>query len=198
MSATRLVILGAVRIFQPVHGYLVRRELLSWHADTWASINPGSVYNALHTLTRAGLLEATGTEVHDGRPARTAYRLTHDGESDFLLLLRSALWNIAPHDPAVLMAGWSFVWALQREEVIQAFEHRLEQIAAAARSTEFTLEDLARNPLTPPHVAEHWRLTQARLDGEASWLSGLLPRLRDGELSFAGEPGAPGRGRLKP
>ena len=28
MSSTRLLVLGAVRIFQPVHGYDVRRELL--------------------------------------------------------------------------------------------------------------------------------------------------------------------------
>ena len=57
MSANRLLILGAVRIFQPVHGYFVRRELMSWHADAWANLNPGSIYNALRTLTREGFLE---------------------------------------------------------------------------------------------------------------------------------------------
>ena len=45
MTSNRLLVLGAVRIFQPVHGYLVRRELLSWHAEEWAHLNPGSVYN---------------------------------------------------------------------------------------------------------------------------------------------------------
>ncbi len=39
MSATRLLVLGAVRIFQPAHGYLVRRELLSWDVENWAAIN---------------------------------------------------------------------------------------------------------------------------------------------------------------
>ena len=38
MSATRLLVLGVVRIFQPVHGYFVRRELLSWRAESWAAI----------------------------------------------------------------------------------------------------------------------------------------------------------------
>jgi DNA-binding PadR family transcriptional regulator len=56
MSVTRLLVLGAVRIFQPAHGYLVRRELISWHAQEWANLNPGSVYNALRSLTRDGLL----------------------------------------------------------------------------------------------------------------------------------------------
>jgi DNA-binding PadR family transcriptional regulator len=30
-----------------VHGYDVRRMLLSWRADQWASVNPGSIYHAL-------------------------------------------------------------------------------------------------------------------------------------------------------
>ena len=81
MSATRLLLLGTVRIFQPVHGYLVRRELLSWHADAWANLNPGSVYNGLRSLARDGFVEEVGTETEGGRPARTTYRLTGDGET---------------------------------------------------------------------------------------------------------------------
>ena len=61
MSATRLLVLGAVRIFQPAHGYLVRRELLSWDVENWAAINPGSIYNMLRTLTRDGLLAEVDT-----------------------------------------------------------------------------------------------------------------------------------------
>ena len=86
MSATRLLLLGAVRIFQPVHGYFVRRELLTWHADSWAHLNPGSVYNGLRTLAREGFVEEVGTETEGGRPARTTYRLTADGEAEFMLL----------------------------------------------------------------------------------------------------------------
>ena len=64
MSATRLLILGAVRIFQPVHGYFIRRE------------RPG-IYNALRTLTRQGMLREVATESSDGRPARTTYAPNH-------------------------------------------------------------------------------------------------------------------------
>ena len=60
-ASTRLLVLGAVRIFQPAHGYLVRRELLSWDVENWAAINPGSIYNMLRTLTRDGLLEEVDT-----------------------------------------------------------------------------------------------------------------------------------------
>jgi DNA-binding PadR family transcriptional regulator len=47
MSTTRLLVLGVMRLFQPVHGYDVRPELLSWGADQWANVAPGSVYGAI-------------------------------------------------------------------------------------------------------------------------------------------------------
>jgi DNA-binding PadR family transcriptional regulator len=99
MSATRLLVLGVVRIFQPVHGYFVRRELLSWHVDEWASVNPGSIYNALRTLTREGYLEEVATDA-GGRPARTTYRFTADGETEFFSVLRSRCGRWTPGTPS--------------------------------------------------------------------------------------------------
>src|SRR5579862_1209583 len=187
MSATRLLLLGTVRIFQPVHGYFVRRELLSWHADSWAHLNPGSVYNGLRSLARGGFVAEVGTEAEGGRPARTTYRLTDDGESEFTMLLRNMLWNVSAHDPADLMAAWSFTWALKREEVIAALEHRIEQISGSARASEFAIENILATPGTPDTVVEHFRLTQARLDGEARWAGELVERLRAGQYWFQGE-----------
>ena len=191
MSATRLMLLGIVRIFQPVHGYFVRRELLSWHADAWANLNPGSIYNGLRSLARDGFVEEVGIEVEGGRPARTTYRLTGDGESEFMRLLRAALWNVELFEPGVLMAAWSFSSALKREEMIAALEHRLEQIDASGRASGYAIDDISRDPHMPNTVAEHYRLTQARLDGEAAWTRQLLERLRAGEYWFAGEPDSP-------
>jgi DNA-binding PadR family transcriptional regulator len=191
VSATRLLLLGTVRIFQPVHGYFVRRELLSWHADAWAHVNPGSVYNGLRSLARDGFLEEVGTETQGGRPARTLYRLTGYGESEFMSRLRNLLWTVSSHDPADLMAAWSFAWALTREEVIASLEHRVEQISASARASEFAIEGIQHGSETPDTVAEHFRLTQARLDGEASWVRDLIERLQAGEYWFEGEPDRP-------
>ena len=70
------MILGLVRWMQPVHGYDVRRELLSWSADEWANVAPGSIYHALRKLAEEGLLEEVATEQVGARPARTTYRIT--------------------------------------------------------------------------------------------------------------------------
>jgi DNA-binding PadR family transcriptional regulator len=187
VSTTRLLMLGAVRIFQPVHGYFVRRELMTWRAEEWASLNPGSVYNALRTLARDGFLEEVAVEAPDGRPARTSYRLTDDGETEFLYLVRDALWQLHPEDPSRLMAGLSFMWALSREEMHAALKSRIAQIEAAHSGLGFTVADLVSNPGKPRHVAEIFRLSDARLGGEAEWARGLLERLDAGDYRFAGE-----------
>ena len=50
MSAVRMLVLGVLRNLGQAHGYQVRRELLTWRADAWAHVDPGSIYQALRTL----------------------------------------------------------------------------------------------------------------------------------------------------
>lgn len=190
MPATRLLMLGAVRIFQPVHGYFVRRELLTWRAEQWASLNPGSVYNALRSLARDGFLVEVGTEAANG-PARTTYRLTEDGESEFFQLLREALWTVDGNDPGRLMTGLSFMSSLSRDEVLAALEHRVAQIDAAHHSLGYSLSSVLDHGAKPRHVAELFYLGDARLQGERQWAQALAARLRQGEYTFAGEPRGP-------
>ena len=195
MSTTRLVVLGAVRVFQPVHGYFLRRELMTWQVDEWANINPGSIYNALRTLTREGFLEEVDTEAEGARPARTTYRLTGDGEQEFLSLLRQALWKVETFDPTPVHASLSFMWALTRREVIDAFEHRINEIDAKVLASGYAVEQVLDSDTTPHFVREMFDLTVARLRGEQEWARHLVKRLRDGDYVFSDEPGYGARRR---
>jgi DNA-binding PadR family transcriptional regulator len=183
VSPTRLLVLGAVRIFQPAHGYLVRRELLSWRADQWAAMHPGSIYNMLRTLARDGMLEEV--EAAAGKPQRTSYRLTADGETEFLTLLREALWRVDPFDPRTLLTGAAFMWALSREEVVAALQARVAQLEATHRGTGFAVETVRADATKPSHVAELLLLADARAQGELAWVRGLLERVQAGEHEFA-------------
>jgi DNA-binding PadR family transcriptional regulator len=189
MSTTRLVVLGAVRNFQPVHGYFLRRELMTWQVDAWANINPGSIYNALRTLTKEGFLEEVDTGSSGGRPARTTYQLTPDGEGEFMTLLRGALWRVEPFDPEPVIASVSFMWALPRQEVIDAFEHRIDDIDVKALASTQAVDQVLGSPTTPDFVRETIDLTTARLRGEQEWARMLVKRLRYGDYVFCGEPG---------
>lgn len=181
MSSTRLLVLGVVRIFQPVHGYDVRRELLSWRADQWANVAPGSVYNALKSMARDGLLEVVGTHQIGGRPERTSYRMTHDGETEFQALLRATLWKVLPPlDP--LMPGLCFLPAMRSDELIAALKHRITQIQGQLEHTEFAIAELP-NASTPAHVKELYRLVAARAAAEIPWAQELVKRLERGEYA---------------
>jgi DNA-binding PadR family transcriptional regulator len=188
-TSTRLLVLGVVRIFQPVHGYDVRRELLSWRADLWANVAPGSIYNALKSLNRDGLLEVVGTDQVGGRPERTTYQLTGEGDKEFQTLLRDTWWHVRPPlDP--LLPGLCFLPAMKREELLAALVHRTTQIEGMIRQHEFSAAQVPdAEDQTPAHVREMFRLSNARLAAEIGWARALAETLKRGEYLTEDRPG---------
>ncbi|MGI8695828.1 MAG: PadR family transcriptional regulator [Mycobacteriales bacterium] len=189
MSTTRLMVLGAVRIFQPVHGYFLRQELLSWGVESWAHLHPGSIYNALRSSVRTGELAVVGTQSEGARPARTTYQLTTDGEKAFFVLLRDTLWNVDRWDGGTLLSGLTFVTALRRDEVIDAMHARQAGLRGVITEIEHVRRDAERTVHSPPQTRELWDAGASRLDGELHWCADFLGRLRDGNYRFYPEPG---------
>jgi DNA-binding PadR family transcriptional regulator len=194
MSSTRLLVLGVVRIFQPVHGYEVRRELRSWQLEDWANIQLGSVYSALKTLEKDGLLAATPATSESGRPARTEYVLTDEGEKEFLTLLRSTWWR---HEPAVepLVPGLSLMPFLSRAELLAALRARTSQVEgrlAELRLVRSTIRDGATGADgdIPEHCREMFDYMATRLTGELEWARSFERRLRDGAYHLIDDPPA--------
>jgi DNA-binding PadR family transcriptional regulator len=194
MSVTRLLVLGAVRIFQPAHGYLVRRELASWQVEEWGHLNPGSVYNALRSLAREGMLVAddptdAGPDSGSARSAgKVRYRLTGDGETEFQRLVRLGLWEVHPYEPQWLLAGLSFWWALSRREVLDALAARRTQLEARIAATGYAVQTIRQTPFKPEHVVEHFLLHVDVLRGEMAWVDEVTKRVKDGAYTFLGEP----------
>ncbi|MDQ4213569.1 PadR family transcriptional regulator [Microbacterium capsulatum] len=191
MSTTRLVVLGAVKQFQPVHGYFLRRELMTWHIDEWAHIQPGSIYNALRALEVDGYIAENGTVVEGKRPARTTYRITPSGEVELQRMLRENLWDVKPFDTEAIMTIASFMFVLSRQEVIAGLENRLSKSDAIITTNGFHVQDTLRSETTPKYVREIFDLSTARLTAEKEWALALITRLRAGEYVFAGETPAP-------
>jgi DNA-binding PadR family transcriptional regulator len=187
MSTTRLLLLGIVRIFQPAYGYQLRRELLTWNVQEWANINPGSIYTGLRTLAKHGYL----AELDEGpghRPGRTSYKLTADGETEFFSLLRQHLWTVDGFHPDRMQAALSFLWTLQRDEVLAALDARIAQIETHLKAAPFTERQILADAGTPNQVVEMLRITASRDSGELDWTRDFRDRVANGDYSFAGEP----------
>ncbi|HXJ21875.1 MAG TPA: helix-turn-helix transcriptional regulator [Polyangia bacterium] len=199
MSSTRLLVLGVVRGFQPVHGYDVRRELLSWRVDQWANVAPGSIYNALKTLTKEKFLQVAGTGQVGGRPERTQYSLTTDGEKEYQALLRATWWRVLPPIDD-LMPALCFMPSLSKEELIAALEHRISALEGAIKHLEFSRGDV-KPPDTPEHVRELYDRMRAGFAADIPWARTLIDRLNHGVYKVGpgkeSAAGRPAHGRRK-
>lgn len=195
-NITRLVVLGAVRQFEPVHGYFLRRELMTWHVDEWANIQPGSIYNALKSLKQDGYIQENGTEAAGKRPERTIYQTTPNGVVELMRLLRQTLWTVETFDTKPVMALTSFMFLLSRAEVVAALKVRIAEIDAKVASNGFDISDVAKSSTTPAYVREIFELSSLRLRAEQEWARGLYDRILAGAYTFADEVAAkPAAGR---
>ncbi len=184
-ASTRLLILGCVRLFQPVHGYFIRRELLSWHVDDWASVHPGSIYHALRSLADQGLLEEARTDADGARPARTSYRLTHDGEAMYGVLLRDSLSD--PDDPIAFLVAVNFAPMLPRGEVLALVGQHARALRDDVERAPAALAAFVARADSPPSSSETLRLIAARAGGELAWCEDYLARIHAGAYAFLGE-----------
>ncbi|HJQ45040.1 MAG TPA: PadR family transcriptional regulator [Amycolatopsis sp.] len=189
MSATRLLVLGVVRMYGRAHGYQVRRELLTWSADKWANVQPGSIYHALKKMTAEDLLEQVEVEPGESGPDRTAYRLTAEGETEFQVMLAQALSSPDPlgHDRS---AAITLMTTLPRKRVIGLLRHQLVKLEGEEQTSRLLAdEDESEHWGQPGHVRELYLLWRSQAEASANWLRGLIERLEAGEYRMADDPG---------
>ncbi len=187
-NATRLLVLGVVQIFGPANGYQLRRELLSWGVESWAHVNPGSIYSMLTTLSKHGLIsrhELTG----DVRPV-TVYQPTDAGTAEMTRLVGHSLQRVDRGNPTDFRAAMSFASFLSRAEFLARAGARLETVERDRVELADVLgpQGDGRSAI-PPHVAAEMRLELAFSDAERTWLTTLITDIRAGALFFAGEGG---------
>lgn len=183
MSATRMLVLGVVQLAGEAHGYQVRRELQSWSAERWANVQPGSIYHALKSLEKDGLLQTAGTEEGGEGPARTTYRITPEGTSDLLAMIGNALAD-ASTAPDSLGAAVALLTLLPRDKAVVLLEHRLTGLEAQLAPTRHAITSYPEMG-KPAHVSELVRLWLVHIEGQVRWTRELIERLRNGEYDLA-------------
>lgn len=183
MSATRVLVLWMVRGYGRTHGYVIGTDLLSWGAGEWANVKWGSVYHALKTLTRDGLLRD-----FDEVPHRTEYEITERGEAEFMRLLRDSVRAPRPRAD-YLGAAMAMLPALPRAEAVALLRERLAALESARDKAQAQLDGW----VDPAHVVELFGLWVHEAEADIDWTRGLIGRLESGAYAMAGEPGSPGR-----
>lgn len=191
---TRLLVLGATCLFEPVNGYQVRRELMSWGVEDWAYLNPGSIYSVLATLTRQGHLQRR--EIDEGSRTVAVYTVTDTGRAEFRSMVADALRTVVVSSPLAFHVAVAMVPLVPRDEYVEHLEERRTRLAQL-RDAYAAGGDSAD---APPHALAIPQLWSRLAAAELSWVSEMLDRVRAGEFSFLGEqarwspgPSDPGR-----
>ena len=181
-TETRLLLLGAVAIFEPVNGYQIRRELISWGVESWANIRPGSIYHGLATLTQRG--ELVRHDLRDGSREVAVYELSDAGRAEFRRLYDVALTEVRPTAPVAFQTALSMLHLISRDDAKRLLRQRLENLDAEALgyAEKGDVEHI------PPHVLAVMDYWERVGKVEREWLLRLLFRIEDGELSFLDEP----------
>lgn len=178
---TRLLLLGAVRIFEPVNGYQIRRELVSWQVDRWAHINPGSIYSGLARLTRQGDLMRHDL-VDSGREV-AVYELTRAGREQFEQLLTESLETVDIYDRSGFTAAFSMLSQIDDDRALACLSTRLKAMQDVVAGFGRIEEDVA-----PPQAVRGWQLWRDLADSELSWLGETITQLRGGMFSGQWRP----------
>ena len=181
VSTTRMMILGLVRMMQPVHGYDVRRELLSWQADKWANVQPGSIYHALRKLTEEGLLRevehrarsAAGRRAPATRSPTKGSRRVRDAPARAVVERqaddRSVRRGVLVPAGAAARGGGRRRCATGRRLLPASVESLRASIASAWISD-----------YKPTHVAWMFELGIARMEGEIAWCERVADLVESG------------------
>src|SRR3978361_841685 len=174
-TETRLLLLGAVSIFEPVNGYQIRRELLSWGVEEWANIKPGSIYHGLATLARRG--ELVRHDLRDGGREVAVYELSDAGREEFHRLFESALTEVRSTSPLAFHTAMSMLPMTTRERAAELLRTRLQNLDDAA--AEGRRREAAADQVPPPvqELLDYWvRIARAERD----WLVQLIAHVGEG------------------
>ena len=177
--STLAMVLLALLMESPMHPYRMQQMIKERGQDQLVNVaQRNSVYQALDRLVRDGLARPGGTAREQGRPERTVYEITPDGEATLRRWLTTMLPAPArefPEFPAAL----AFLPILEPAEVRSLLEQRVaaleEKLAGIVGQAPPGLPRLFL-------IEDEYRA--AMLRAELDWVRALVADLTSGRLAW--------------
>jgi DNA-binding PadR family transcriptional regulator len=177
--STLAMVLLALLFEAPMHPYRMQQMIKERGQDQLVNVaQRNSVYQALDRLVRDGLTRPGGTAREQGRPERTVYEITPDGEATLRRWLTAMLPAPArefPEFPAAL----AFLPILEPAAVRELLSRRVtaleEKLAGVVGQAPPGLPRLFL-------IEDEYRAAMIR--AEVAWLQGLIAELASGSLTW--------------
>jgi DNA-binding PadR family transcriptional regulator len=162
---------------RPMHPYEMAATLRERGKQDSIRINYGSLYSVIAALVRAGFIAAQGTSRAGGRPPRTVYSITPNGEAELDDWLRRLLREPVKEYPQ-FEAGLSLMPHLPPAEVRALLEDRVGQLEQEGEKLRAAMADAGRQGLDRLFLVEA-EYSLAMQDAERRWTAELLALIRD-------------------
>ena len=169
----------ALLLEAPMHPYRMQQVIKERGQDQLVNVaQRNSVYQALDRLVRDGLARPAGTTRDGGRPERTVYEITDEGDATLRRWLRAMVTTPAREFPE-FPAAVAFLAILPPAEVRTLLEARIT--AQQARLTAVAAQ-------APPGLPRLFLLEDeyrtAMLRAELAWLRTVVDDLAAGRLTW--------------
>lgn len=163
----------------PMHPYRMQQLIEQRGKNKVANVaRRNSVYQTIESLRHSGLIAVRGTARDEGRPERTVYEITEEGDRTLRIWLSTMISTPArefPDFPAALSTVALITPALFADLLEERVRHLTERLAelsdeaAAELPRLFLIEDEYRRVMT---------------EAELGWIRGLIADLRAGRLTW--------------
>jgi DNA-binding PadR family transcriptional regulator len=123
----RTMVLGLLKTHGIMSGYEIQQQMESAETDTWAYVQPPSIYHALKKLNAEGYVSLEAVE-QTGYRTKALYAITPEGEKAYKEMLEKAFEKNSVVFPATLYTALTFWNELPPETVLKAVNKQITSI----------------------------------------------------------------------
>ncbi|MGI9048754.1 MAG: PadR family transcriptional regulator [Rubrobacteraceae bacterium] len=173
INTSRLLILGMLSDWGPMHGHQIRQQAQIINAEAWGDVKVGSLYSAINRMRDEEFIEPVRTEREGKLPTRTIYKITPAGERELYILLDRGLREMDLGQDSFNMA-LSMCGSLPREELEEVVRQRKRTLSTALENTLEARERLKAKGFLLTIALAIFRHSELRLETELRWHDELL------------------------
>ncbi|NGZ77481.1 PadR family transcriptional regulator [Saccharibacillus alkalitolerans] len=122
-----MMVLGLLQQFGPMSGYEIQQMMNSAQTETWASVNPASIYHALKKLQGEGKVVLEAVE-QTGMRTKTIFKITLDGEAELRELILQGLGRSALAFPTEFYTALTFANQLGKSEILGKLDEQEQEV----------------------------------------------------------------------
>ncbi|MYX74789.1 PadR family transcriptional regulator [Streptomyces sp. SID3915] len=177
-----LAVLGLL-LEQPMHPHAMATAFRERRMDSAFKLTTGSLYDTVRALARDGWIEATDTEQVGGRPTRTVYRHTSDGQRWFTEWLDEIVREPSREYPRFLSAV-SYLGVLGKQRAAQALRERAAALQARVSEGEQAYRAAREEHKAPRLFVIEAEYARAMLQAEMQWVLRTAEEIEQGTLEW--------------